>query len=316
MMLNLPIQKIKNNTAWVFPGQSSQKPGMGLDLLAYPFARAKFKQAKEILGWSITEVCQDSDKLSRTLYTQPCLYVIESLLAELIIKQGYQPCLVAGYSLGEYPASYTAGAFDFETGLHLIKRRAELMDQSPQGRMVALIGSNIEKLKVQISHTPNVWLMNDDLSIAIISGTLRGIESLLAKVEVKRTIPLKVSCAFHTPLMAEAAAEFQEILESVPFNQLKIPVMSSTELVPILDVARLKNSLIQQMYQPVRWRAISLLLAKQSIKEIVEVGPGNDLIKQMRRNCPEFKFTNISNLNVLKPTKQCLKLTSQNVHLV
>ena len=304
----LPIQKTKNSTAWVFPGQSSQKPNMDSHLPHYSFVRDRFKQAEKILGWSIQDVCQDSEKLSRTLYTQPCLYVIETLLAELILREGYRPSLIAGYSLGEYPASYTAGAFDFETGLHLIKRRAELMDRSPKGKMVALIGSNLEQLQVQISNTPNVWLMNDDLSIAIISGTRRGIKSLLDKVRFKRAIPLKVSCAFHTPLMSEAAVEFQEILESVPFNQLKIPVISSTELVPILDVARLKNSLIQQMYQPVRWRAISLLLAQQGIKEIVEVGPGNDLTKQMRRVCPEFKFTKMSSINTLKPTEQRLIL--------
>ena len=217
MMVNLDIQKIKNNTAWVFPGQSSQKLGMGLDLLAYPFARAKFNQAEKILGWSVTEVCKDSKKLSRTLYTQPCLYVIETLLTELMFQEGYQPCLVAGYSLGEYPALYAAGAFDFERGLRLIKRRAELMDSSPTGKMVALIGFDREELKAKIANTPNVWLINDDLSIAIISGIPKGIQSLLDKVKVKRTISLKVSCAFHTPLMAKAAVEFQEILESVPF---------------------------------------------------------------------------------------------------
>ena len=315
-MLNLHIQKIKNNTAWIFPGQSSQKVGMGLDLLAYSFARAKFKRAEEILGWSVTEVCQDPKKLSRTLYTQPCLYVIETLLAELVQKEGYKPSIVAGYSLGEYAAIHTAGAFDFETGLHLIKFRAQLMDRSPEGRMVALIGCNIKEVETQIRHTPNVWRMNDDLNIAIISGTIRGVKSLLDKVEAKRIVPLKVSCAFHTPLMAEAAAEFQEIIESVDFKQLTIPMISSTELVPTLDIASLKNSLIQQMYQPVRWRAISLLLATQGIKEVVEIGPGKDLIKQMQRNCPQFKFASVNNPNTPKPTKQDLELSPHKIYFM
>ncbi|WP_439566150.1 acyltransferase domain-containing protein, partial [Gloeocapsopsis crepidinum] len=88
-------------TAWVFPGQGSQKIGMGIDLLELDAAQQKFAQAEEILGWSVTEICQsEDDKVSRTLYTQPCLYVIESILADLMQQQGQHPDLVAGHSLG------------------------------------------------------------------------------------------------------------------------------------------------------------------------------------------------------------------------
>lgn len=313
-MKNLNIQKTKNNSAWVFPGQSSQKLGMGLDLLAYPFARAKLKQAEQILGWSIIETCQSADKLSSTLYTQPCLYVVETLLAELMKMQGYKPDLVAGYSLGEYAAIYAAGAFDFETGLHLIKSRGEIMNDCPKGRMVALIGFNQSQLEEQIFHTPNVWQMNDDVNLAIISGTFRGVQSLLDKIQVKRSIPLSVSCPFHTPLMAGAAAEFQEILESVDFAPLRTPMVSSTDLVPTLDIGRLKDSLIQQIYQPVKWRAISLLIANKGIKEVVEVGPGNDLIKQMKRTCPELAYSNVGNLSTIKQKEQPLEISQQNLH--
>ena len=292
--------KTVKHIAWVFPGQSSQRLGMGLDLLAYPFARARLRQAHQILGWSVSEVCQNQAQLSCTLYTQPCLYVIQTLRVELMRKQGYKPDLVAGYSLGEYPALYAAGAFDFETGLHLIKRRAEIMNRAPKGRMVALIGFEPEQLEQQILHTPNVWRVNDNLTLAIISGTSLAVESLLAKVKAKRIIPLNVSAAFHTPLMVPAAAEFQQILESTSFNSLEIPVLSSTELVPTVYIARLKKGLIWQMFQPVRWRAISLSIAKQGIKEVVEIGPGRDLIKQMKRICPELNFTNISNLSTVQ----------------
>ena len=88
-------------TAWVFPGQGSQAVGMGLDLANLPEGRAKFKQAEEILGWSVLELCQsEEEKLSDTLYTQPCLYVIESILVDLLLAQGNKPDLVAGHSLG------------------------------------------------------------------------------------------------------------------------------------------------------------------------------------------------------------------------
>ncbi len=136
-MSKLIIQKTKDKIAWVFPGQGSQKLSQGLSLLPYSFARARFQQARQILGWSVLEVCQNQEQLSSTLYAQPCLYVIETLLADFMRKQGYRPDLVAGYSLGEYAAIYAAGALDFETGLQLVKRRAELMNHAPKGRMIA-----------------------------------------------------------------------------------------------------------------------------------------------------------------------------------
>jgi len=84
-------------TAWVFPGQGSQEIGMGVDLLELPFAKVKFEQAKQVLGWDVLEICQSQDdKVSRTLYTQPCLYVVESILADLLIERGNIPSLVAG----------------------------------------------------------------------------------------------------------------------------------------------------------------------------------------------------------------------------
>ena len=293
-MRNLYIQQTKNNTnntAWVFPGQSSQKLGMESELLVYPFAQTRFQQAEQILGWSVAEVCQHQDKLSRTLYIQPCLYVVETLLAELMKRKGYRPKVLAGYSLGEYAAIYAAGGFDFETGLQLIKHRAEIMNRAPKGRMVALIGFEPEQLGQQILHAPNVWRVNDDLTVAIVSGIPKAVESLVAKVKAKRAIPLNVDSAFHTPLMVGAAAEFEQILESISFNSLEVPVLSSTELVPTVEIARLKKSLIRQMFQPIKWRAISLSIAAQGIKKVVEIGPGKDLTKQMKRICPGLDFT-------------------------
>jgi len=118
-------------TAWVFPGQGSQAIGMGVDLLELPFAKERFERAKQILGWDVLEVCQNpEDQVSRTLYTQPCLYVVESILADVLIEQGKTPALVAGHSLGEYVALYVARVFGFEAGLELVKRRAELMDEA------------------------------------------------------------------------------------------------------------------------------------------------------------------------------------------
>jgi [acyl-carrier-protein] S-malonyltransferase len=229
-------------TAWVFPGQGSQEIGMGVDLLELPFAKVKFEQAKQVLGWDVLEICQSQDdKVSRTLYTQPCLYVVESILADLLIERGNIPSLVAGHSLGEYVALYVARVFDFDAGLRLVKRRAELMDNAHGGMMTALIGFDREQLEEKIQQIPDVVLANDNSPAqVVISGTPEAVQNLLAQIKVKRAMPLKVSGAFHSPLMAEAAAEFQDVLQSVPFANALFPVLSNVEPVPTIEAAVLK----------------------------------------------------------------------------
>src|SRR4028119_435913 len=182
-------------TAWVFPGQGSQAIGMGVDLLDLPLAKDKFEQAKEILGWDVLEICQSpDDKVSRTLYTQPCLYVVESILADILIERGNIPDLLAGHSLGEYVALYVAKVFDFDAGLRLVKRRAELMDNAYGGMMAALIGFDREQLEQQIQQTPDVVLANDNSPAqVVISGTPAAVEAVLSHVKAKRAIPLNVS---------------------------------------------------------------------------------------------------------------------------
>ena len=283
-------------TAWVFPGQGSQTTGMGVDLLEFTQAKNKFSQAEEILGWSILEICQSQeDKLSHTLYTQPCLYVIESILAELIREKGQQPNLVAGHSLGEYVALNVAGVFDFETGLRLVKKRAELMDSTAGGMMAALIGFDEKQLTELIEKTADVVLANDNSSAqVVISGTPEAVETVLSQVKAKRAVKLNVSGAFHSPLMAPAAAEFQEILDAVTFNDAQVPVMSNVDPAPATEAAVLKQRLSQQMTGSVRWREICLALPETGIEKVIEIGPGKVLTGLIKRTCPNLNLENIS----------------------
>jgi [acyl-carrier-protein] S-malonyltransferase len=285
-------------TAWVFPGQGSQAIGMGTDLLDLPFAKARFDQAKEILGWDVLEICNNpDDKVSRTLYTQPCLYVVESILADVLLEQGETPSLVAGHSLGEYVALYAARVFDFEAGLRLVQRRAELMDNTFGGTMVALIGFNHEQLQQQIQEIPDVVLANDNSPMqVVISGTPEAVNELLGKIKVKRAVPLNVSGAFHSPLMAKAAAHFQEVLESVPFYNAQFPVLSNVEPVASVEAAVLKNRLQLQMTGSVRWREISLQLPQEGIERVVEIGPGKVLTGLIKRMCPDLVLENVGSL--------------------
>lgn len=285
-------------TAWVFPGQGSQFVGMGADLYDLPIAKAKFEQAAQILGWSIPEICQsEEDKVSKTLYTQPCLYVIESLLVDLLRDRGQHSDFVAGHSLGEYVALYAAGVFDFAAGLRLVKRRAELMDVASEGIMAALLGFDRAQLEQQIAQTPDVVLANDNnAGQVVISGTTESVEAVLANVKSKRAVKLNVSGAFHSPLMAEAAAEFQEILNTIDFQPAQVPVLSNVEPTPAIDAATLKDRLIRQMTGSVRWREITLALPEAGVDRVIEVGPGKVLTGIMKRTCPNLGLENVSSL--------------------
>jgi len=288
-------EKFMTKTAWVFPGQGSQDIGMGVDLLDLSYAKGKFEQAEEILGWSVLEICQDeSDKVSQTLYTQPSMYVVESILADLMRERGQQPDLVAGHSLGEYIALYVAGVFDWQAGLRLVKRRAELMDSAAGGMMAALIGFDRDQLEQQIKQNPDVVLANDNSSAqVVISGTPTAVEAVLSQVKAKRAIPLNVSGAFHSPFMAAAAVEFGEILESIQFQPAQVPVLSNTEPIPTVDATVLKERLSRQMTGPVRWRETAQRLPDEGIERVVEIGPGTVLTGLIRRTCPDLILENV-----------------------
>jgi [acyl-carrier-protein] S-malonyltransferase len=283
-------------TAWVFPGQGSQALGMGTDLLDIPSAQDKFAQAEEILGWSVTEISQNEEKLSNTLYTQPCLYVVESILADILREKGHKPDLVAGHSLGEYIALYIAGVFEWSAGLRLVKRRAELMESAAGGMMAALMNFDREQLEQAIAQTPNVVLANDNSAAqVVISGTPEAVQTVMSQVKAKRAIPLKVSGAFHSPLMAAASTEFQEVLEAVEFQPANVPVLSNVEPVPSVEAAVLKQRLIEQMTGSVRWREISLLFPVNGIERVVEIGPGNVLTNLIKRTCSDLILENVRN---------------------
>jgi [acyl-carrier-protein] S-malonyltransferase len=288
-------------TAWVFPGQGSQSVGMGADLSDLPAAQAKFEQAAAILGWSVPAVCQqEDDKVSQTRYTQPCLYVIESVLVDLLRERGQSPDVVAGHSLGEYVALYAAGVFDFEAGLRLVKRRAELMDSASDGVMAALLGFDRAQLEDQIAQTPDVVLANDNnAGQVVISGTAEAVEAIMATVKSKRAVKLNVSGAFHSPLMAGAATEFQTVLDQVEFQAAQVPVLSNVDPTPATDAAVLKDRLSRQMTGAVRWREISLQLPELGITRVVEVGPGKVLIGIIKRTCPDLHLENVSGLSEL-----------------
>jgi [acyl-carrier-protein] S-malonyltransferase len=287
--------------AWVFPGQGSQAQGMGLDLQDTEIGQEKFKQAEQILGWSVVQICETGEEqLSRTLYTQPCLYTVEAILTDLLKAQGQKPNLVAGHSLGEYSALYAAAVFDFQSGLQLVKRRSELMAQAQGGQMVALMKFERDKLEQLINQYEDVVIANDNSDgQVVISGKPESIAQVVAELKAKKAVKLNVSGAFHSPLMAEAASEFAEVLAKVDFQQAQIPVMSNFEPHPTVSATEIKQRLIKQMTGGVRWREIMLNFSAQGITEVVEIGPGKVLSGLIKRTNKEIQLSNVDSLSKL-----------------
>lgn len=281
-------------TAWVFPGQGSQAQNMGVNLQNTAIAQEKFAQAEKILGWSVLEICQgDEEILSRTLYTQPCLYTIETILVDLLKAEHKQPDLVAGHSLGEYVALYAAGVYDFATGLKLVQKRGELMDKAEGGKMVALMKFDRSILETVIDVTENVVIANDNSDgQVVISGEPNAVDLAVTQIKAKLAVPLKVSGAFHSPLMAIAASEFTQILEGVNFNAAKIPVLANVDPTPTTDANTIKQRLIQQMTGGVRWREIMLQLPSEQVTEVIEVGPGKVLTGLLKRSIKNVTLIN------------------------
>ncbi|WP_392345269.1 ACP S-malonyltransferase [Parasynechococcus sp.] len=288
--------------AWVFPGQGSQKVGMAEALLSIEGSRERFAMASELLGRDLLAICQGEngggdgpDDLNDTRNTQPALFVIESVLSDNLQQQGREPALVAGHSLGELVALYSAGVFRLETGLQLMKTRSELMANAGGGAMTAVIGFDRSQLDDLVAATDGVSIANDNSDAqVVISGSPEAVESVSGALKCKRAIPLAVSGAFHSPFMAEAAERFAAELDNVPFLDARVPVLSNSAASASTNADELKQRLKQQMTTGVRWRETMSVMTDSGVDTLVEIGPGNVLSGLAKRSMGEVTTAQIS----------------------
>ena len=288
--------------AWVFPGQGSQKSGMAKPVLTLPGAEERFSLASRLLGRDLLAICEDKPAehdqptdLNDTRNTQPALFIIESLIVDELLRQGREPVLVAGHSLGELVALYAAGVFDVTTGLELMQRRSELMATAGGGAMTAVIGFDRDQLEHLVSSTEGVVIANDNSAVqVVISGSPEAVKSVSDQLTCKRAIPLAVSGAFHSPLMTEAATAFKAHLQGLAFENARFPVLSNTDPSPCSDAAVLKERLSQQMTTGVRWRETMEMLTSAGVNTLVEVGPGNVLSGLAKRAMPGITTVQVS----------------------
>jgi malonyl CoA-acyl carrier protein transacylase len=281
--------------AFVFPGQGSQKKGMGQGLFdEVPEYAAVERDVDALVGYSMRKLClEDPDNLlKQTQFTQPSLYVVNALHYYKAVSQGTRPAWLAGHSLGEYNALLAAGAFDFLTGLRLVKKRGELMAQAKNGGMGAVIGlgaSGIEKVLRENGLTSIDVANYNSPTQTVVSGPVEDIKRAGPFFEnggAQMYIPLPVSAAFHSRYMADAAKEFADFLAPISFSAPKTPVVANVTAQPYpADNAAeaVKSLLVKQITSPVRWTDSIRFLVAQGVTQFSETGPGNVLTRLVQQ---------------------------------
>ncbi len=276
-------------TVFLFPGQGSQKVGMGGEWAeAYPVARQTFAEADKALGFDLSRLCWEGpeEELQLTANTQPAILACSvAILRALQERGGPTPVAVAGHSLGEYSALVAAGSLDFAAALRLVRRRGELMQQAVpvgEGAMAALIGLTdevVEEIVATAAQDEVCGVANyNSPRQTVVAGQRAAVERavvLALEQGAKKAKLLPVSAPFHSPLMAPARAGLQPLLEATDFAAPRLPVVVNIDAQPVTDGATARQALVRQIDGPVRWVAsMRWLIDQAGVERFVEVGPG------------------------------------------
>jgi [acyl-carrier-protein] S-malonyltransferase len=293
--------------AFLFPGQGSQAVGMGKPL-AHEFAeaRAAFETADQVLGFPLSRLCWEGpeEELRQTQNAQPALLAHSVAALRVLEARGYAPALVAGHSLGEYSACVAAKALTFDDALRLVRRRGELMARAGErpGTMAAILGLTPEQVEMVCKRASGAGLevvaanFNAPGQI-VISGDVAAVEKAceIAKGEgAKRALMLKVSGAFHSPLMQPAAAQLGTAIDKVTFLEPRCPVVSNVEAREVRSAEAAKAALKRQLTHPVRWEDSMRLLLERRPDFTIEIGTGRvlcGLLKSLDPNAASVALT-------------------------
>ncbi len=285
--------------AFIFPGQGSQKVEMGADLYSTTEIGKKFFDiANTIMGIDLTNIILNGpdEKLKQTRFTQPAIYLISSILGELLKSKGIKTDVVAGHSLGEYSALAFVGAFSFESGMEVVRLRAESMQNAGkqiQGTMAAIIGSERDIITDICKNYDKGIVLPANFNAPgqiVISGDVEAVREVMVLAKdagARKVVELNVSGAFHSPLMTSAKAALTDKLNSIDINNIDIPIYSNVSAKPVQNSTDIRNNLIDQLDNAVLWQDIITNMINDKISNFVEVGPGKvlqGLTKRIDRN--------------------------------
>ena len=275
--------------AFLCPGQASQKVGMGHDIfIGSDVSKKYFEIANEVMGANFTNIIFNGpeEKLKKTVYTQPAIYTVSVIIGKLLIDKNIIPAYAAGHSLGEFSALSIAGAFDFKSGLELVKARAEGMHSAgmiKKGSMAAVIGLDSKEVE-RICNYFNAGVITvanyNAQGQVVISGEINAVKSIMPKMKdagAARVVGLNVSGAFHSPLMAPAKEILTEKLSKIAVKDTNFPVYANFSALPISKSSDVKNAIVNQLQSPVYWQKLIENMMLDGVKSAIEVGPGKVL---------------------------------------
>lgn len=283
-------------TAYVFPGQGAQFPGMAKSLTEnFSEAERYFDEAKEILGFDIRAIMfgEDAEALRQTKVTQPAVF-LHSVLAFFSLE-GAQPAVTAGHSLGEFSALVAAGALRFADALSLVSARALAMQEACElnpSTMAAVLGMQDEEVDRICKSVTNEVVVAANYNCPgqiVISGSVQGVElasGLLKEAGAKRVLPLQVGGAFHSPLMQPAHEKLSAAIASTQFQTPICGIFQNVDAQAHRDPEAIKANLISQLTSPVKWTQCVQNMVAAGAEEFVECGPGNVLQGLVKKIAP------------------------------
>lgn len=299
------MQKI----GFLFPGQGSQIVGMSKQLCEeFSLAQEIFQEANDVLGFDLASLCFEGelDELTKTENTQPALLTASVAAYRVFMEEiGIKPLITAGHSLGEFSALTCSNVMDFSQALKIVRKRGMLMqeaNQSGQGRMLAVSGLNSQVLNeecklISTEEMPVVIACYNSPQQNVISGNISSVEKLTVRLQkIGATVhPVKVSAAFHSPMMLEAAKKFRSELEKYSYRDPEWEVLSNVNALPYKSSKEMVDLLTRQMTEPVLWQDSMQYMKEKGINTAFEFGPRTVLKKLMEHYTDTVKVLPLEN---------------------
>ena len=308
-------------TAFVFPGQGSQKVGMLQDLYnAYPIVKQRFEEADDALGYSITKLCFEGPdtELVKTANTQPAILTASVACYEVLKEQGFTPDIVGGHSLGEYSALVAAGVLNFKDAVYVVHKRGQYMQEAvPLGKgamaaILALPREQVVEICEEVSASVgSVQAVNFNCpGQIVIAGETAAVEAAAEKMKeagAKRAVMLPVSAPFHSRLMGPAALRLKEELDKIQVSDAQIPVVANVTGKILTNANDIKESLVTQAANPVLWEDCVAEMVNFGVTRFVEVGPGKVLTGFTKKINKDMELANVEDIASLEKTLEFLK---------
>lgn len=303
------MSKTAGKTAWIFPGQGAQKCGMGKDFYeSFQTAKEIFDQASDLLNLDMKALCfEENERLDQTEYTQAALVTVCTAIAEILREKGARPDVTAGLSLGEYCAIVEAGGMRFSDAASAVRQRGILMQNAmpdKTGSMAAVIGMEAEKIEEVLAGMGGVSIANYNCpGQIVITGYTESVEKAaqaLREKGARKIAFLKVSGAFHSPMMQKAGEALKEVLAPIELTELVVPYLTNVTADYVKNSDEIKPLLCAQVASSVRWQQSMEKMIADGVDTFIEIGPGKTLAGFLRKIDRSVKVINISCCEDLK----------------